>query len=134
MALIDINWNPSGKELRVFAILQLIFFSLVAWLFLGPSAAGVLVLISVILAVAGLIWPRGLRPIYVVWMALAFPIGWTVSHLLMGATFFLLMTPLGICMKLLRHDPLDRKFDKEAKTYWKRKAPAGDSRRYFRQY
>lgn len=138
MALVDINWSPSGKELRVFALLQLIFFALVAWALdsrfgQGTAAVGLLC-VSSLLFLVGLVWPTMLRPVYVVWMVLVFPIGWTVSHLLMAATFFVLMTPLGIAMRLCGYDPLERKLDANAKTYWKKREPRKDASRYFRQY
>jgi hypothetical protein len=139
MALVDINWNPSPKELRVFAVLQLIFFAIVAWLLLrqGWATTGwasTIFVGSVIVAVTGLFKPTWLRAMYVVWMAAVFPIGFVVSHVLMAAVFYLVVTPIGLIMRLVGHDPMHRKQDHDAKTYWQPRTPPQGNRGYFRQF
>ncbi len=138
MALVDINWHPSPKELRVFAVLQLVFFSIVAWAVqqrAGSAGWAVAILVATaIIGLVGLIKPRWLRLIYVVWMAAVFPIGLVVSHLLMAAVFYLVVTPIGLIMRLLGRDPMHRKLDREAATYWQPRHPARGTRGYFRQF
>ena len=53
-------------------------------------------------------------------MCAAFPIGWVVSHALMAAIYYLVITPMAVAMRLLGRDPLDRRFDRDATTYWVR--------------
>ncbi len=138
MALVDINWNPPRNELRVFAILQLVFFAIVAWLVhqraaaAGPATA--IVVASAVVAVVGLLKPTWLRVMYVVWMAIVFPIGFVVSHLLMAVVFYLVVTPIGLMMGSLGRDPMHRKFDRDAKTYWQPRKPPQGTRGYFRQF
>lgn len=138
MALIDVNWNPSAKELRVFALLQVVFFAIVSWLIhqrlSATSTAMTVAAVSAGLAVVGVLWPAAMRPVYVVWMALALPIGWVVSHLMMALIFYFLFTPIGGVMRLLGRDPLQRQRDPGAKTYWKPREKRDDMRGYFRQY
>jgi hypothetical protein len=67
-------------------------------------------------------------------MALALPVGWSVSHLLLLALFYLVVTPIGLLMKLLGYDPLTRGFDRSASSYWVEHAPPPDAARYFKQY
>ena len=55
----------------------------------------------------GVLRPGFLRPVYVLWMALAFPIGWTVSHLLLLIVYYLVLTPIGLLMRLFGYDPLE---------------------------
>lgn len=62
-----------------------------------------------------------LRPVYIVWMKLAFILGWINTRLILIILFYAIFTPMGLVMRLLRIDPLDRKIDKEADTYWRRK-------------
>ena len=138
MALVDINWNPPPRDLRVFAVLQLIFFAIVAWLIqqrmATASLATTIVVGSVVVAVVGLIKPTWLRLMYVVWMAAVFPIGFVVSHLLMACVFYLVVTPIGLMMGLLGRDPMHRKLDRDAQTYWQARTPAKGTRGYFRQF
>ena len=105
MALVDINWNPSRKELRVFSLLLIVFGAIIAAILYQrlesgtPSALALLVTSAI--GLIGLAAPVVVRPVYVVWMGLAFPIGWTVSHVMMLAVFYLVLTPSGLFMRLL---------------------------------
>lgn len=48
-------------------------------------------------------------PFYKVWMGyVAAPLGWFMTRLILGLTFFLLFTPYAIVMKIVGNDPLRR--------------------------
>jgi hypothetical protein len=138
MAVVEINWNPSRKQLRIFSVLQLAFFAIVAiWLHYGTSYAqigSIALVVSLIVGVVGFAWPPLMRTVYVVWMALVFPIGWTVSHVVLAMLFYLVITPIAVIMKLCGYDSMQRKFDGQAATYWKRREPNDDTSRYFKQF
>lgn len=138
MAMIDINWRPSPKELRVFAVLWLVFFALLGvWFYSRGATATVF---GTLWAVAGgggllgLALPTAMRPAYVIWMGLAFPIGWLVSHLLLAALFFGLILPTGLLLKVFGYDALHRKLDPEAGTYWTARRQPDSAKRYFSQF
>ena len=63
----------------------------------------------------------------------AYPIGWVVSHVLMIAIWFLVLTPIGVFMRAAGRDPLARGFGRTAATYWVRRKDAPPER-YLRQY
>jgi hypothetical protein len=134
----DIQFDPPRRTLRQFAGLWLVCFgALGLWhaLVRGQTTVG-LVLVSLALAVGlvGLILPGCMRFIYVGWMVLAFPIGWTVSQIVLAVVFFGLFTPIGLIFRLLGRDLLHRKPYPELESYWVAKpAPAGP-RRYFQQF
>ena len=86
------------------------------------------------LSVAGLLWPALMRLIFVAWMAVAYPIGWTISHLVFLVIFFLVIAPIGLVMRLLSGDPLVRRFNSSAPTYWVAHNPGGNTARYLRQF
>ncbi len=52
------------------------------------------------------------------WVALSIIIGYFISRILLTLIFFLVITPTGLIMKLFGKDPMERKLDPEAKTYW----------------
>jgi fumarate reductase subunit D len=137
MALLDINWKPNRRELRQFGLIWLGFFALIGvyclWAKDSPRAAQVF---WVIVAAGGLgiMWPALLRPVYLMWMALALPIGWTVSHLLLAAIYYLVMTPIGLLMRLFHYDPMQRRIDREAESYWMPHDSGTDAASYFRQF
>ena len=92
MAMIDINWNPDKRELRQFAGMWLVFFGAIGgYLFWTSGSQGwgaVVGAVAALVGLPGLLLPQIMKPIYVVWMAAAFPIGWTISHLLLGVIFY----------------------------------------------
>ena len=61
-----------------------------------------------------------------------FPIGWVLSHLLLGAVFYCLFTPLGLIFRLIGRDALGLRRS-VAVSYWRPKPAANDLRGYFRQ-
>ncbi|MFH1571187.1 MAG: SxtJ family membrane protein [Gemmatimonadota bacterium] len=63
---------------------------------------------AIALAGLGTLWPSGLRPLHAGWMALARALGYVNSHLILALVFYLLFTPLGLIMRLVRRDPLER--------------------------
>ncbi len=137
MAMIDINWHPSRRELRQFAGLWLGVFGLIGgWKLYGSGgvAGWPWVGAAVALGAPGLVWPALLRPVYVAWMALAFPIGWTVSHLLLAVIYFGVVTPIGLILRATGTDPMQRRFEPDAATYWVEHRTGDDKSRYFRQF
>ena len=133
--MIEFNTNPKPQELRVFAGGLIVLAGIVAWLYrhespalsaLGPAVAAGLGLV-------GLISPRLVRWLYVAWMAVVFPIGWVVSHLLLGIAWYGVVTPVGCLMRLTGRDPLRLKWDSEAETYWSSRRRERGTDRYFHQ-
>jgi hypothetical protein len=137
MALLEIDWNPGRRELKQFALLWTGFFGLIGAYGLvrhGSATAAIVFGILAALGALGYFLPGALRPVYILWMALAFPIGWLVSHLLLLMVYYLAITPIGLVMRLTGHDPLQRRLDRAAESYWT-PHDAGDApARYFKQY
>jgi hypothetical protein len=127
---------PSAKTLRQFAGLFLVvFLGLAAWRwFTGRQdtwALGIGIA-AVVVGLAGMAVPALVRPIYTGWMIAAFPIGWTVSRLILGAVFFLVVTPIGLVFRATGRDALFVR-RRQVATYWKTKAQSGSSADYLRQ-
>ena len=138
MAIIDINRNPSKRELMLFGVIVALFCGLVGLVLrsrFGLESAGTVVWI-VGAAVALLFYaiPPIRRSLYVGWMLLFFPIGFVLSHIVLGAIYYLAVTPIGLCMRLLGRDSMHRKIDPGASSYWVERDPKVDSERYFRQF
>jgi len=135
--MIAIQWNPSTKQLRQFAGIWFpAFCALVGWAIghktglwseveIGWVLAGVL-------SVGGLVLPALIRPIFVGLILLTFPIGWVVSHLLLGLIFYGLVTPMGYILRISGHDPLQLK-KPGGNSVWKTSVGKTDATRYLRQ-
>jgi hypothetical protein len=134
----DIQFRPPRRMLRQFAGLWLVCFGgLAAWegFARGHSTlAAALAGLAFVVGTLGLIWPPFVRPIYVAWMVLAFPIGWTVSQLILALMFYGLFTPIGLVFRLIGRDPLHRARRLGLDTYWTPKPTPADLRSYFKQF
>jgi hypothetical protein len=134
----DIPFHPPAKTLRQFAGLWLVFFGgLAAWQFFVPgnrTAAAVLGVLAVTVGPLGLAFPDPIRPIYVAWMVLAFPIGWTVSRLILATIYYGLFTPVALAFRLIGRDALNRTRRPAVDSYWSAKPAPANLRSYFRQF
>ena len=74
------------------------------------------------------------RSVYLGWLYAAYPIGFVVSHVILGAIYYLVFTPIGLLLRAAGKDPMQRAFDRNAKTYWVEHDPHADARRYLRQF
>ena len=137
MALISLNDNPSDRELRQFAGLWFLFWTAVgAYVYYRSGRLELalsLVALGAIIGATGYQRVAFIRPIYLIWLYAAFPIGWAVSHALLAVIYYGLLTPAGFVMKLASYDPLHRRFDPSAATYWEPAEQARQKSDYFRQ-
>jgi Saxitoxin biosynthesis operon protein SxtJ len=134
----DIPFQPSRRTLRQFASLWFVFFTgLACWQGFARGRVGLafaLGALAVSVGLLGLMSPQRVRLVYVGWMVLVFPIGWTVSTLLLAALFYAVFTPVGLLFKLVGRDALARRPRRWQDTYWAPKGAAADVRGYFRQF
>ena len=134
----DIPFHPDRKTLRQFAGLWLVFFGGVAlWQALArgrPSLGLSIGALALVVGLAGLTRPEWVRLIYIGWMVLAFPIGWTVSQVILLILFFGLFTPIGLIFRLIGRDPLHRARHAGLESYWAAKPAPVDVRSYFKQF
>ena len=73
--------------------------------------------ISFIFLILGLINSKILTPLNRLWFKFGLLLGKFISPLIMGIIFFIVVTPIGIIMRLLKKDLLNLKFNKK-ETYW----------------
>jgi hypothetical protein len=137
MGLIEVNRNPTTGDLNWFGVIFAVFFGLVG---LGVALKASVTTAQIIWGAAALIVavysvvPPVRRPLYVAWMYAFMPIGWVVTHTLLALVYYMVLTPIGLIRRLLGADPLKRRFDPAASTYWVEHRPGRDRSRYFRQF
>ncbi len=138
MAVLEINWSPTGRQLRQFALLlALLLGGLTGWLVWKAQPLCWVAAAGTAAAVAGAIGvfrPSLMRAVFVGWMVAVFPLGWLVSHLLLAAIYYLIITPIGMLMRFCGYDPMQRRLDRQAATYWQPRQKDDDPQRYFKQY
>jgi hypothetical protein len=138
--MIVVNTDPTGRQLQQFGLIWLAFFGAAGALayFRSHAVTAALVLWALAVVVPAVGWtaPRFMRLVYVGMSYLAWPIGFVVSHLVLAAVYYLVLTPIGLFMRLLGHDPMARRFDPTASSYWHRRPETHTMGpgRYFRQF
>ena len=74
-------------------------------------------IISIIFLVLGLFNSKFLTPLNKLWFKFGIFLGKIISPIIMGIIFFLIVTPIGLLMRLFGKDVLNLKYNKN-KTYW----------------
>ena len=104
---------------RSFGIVFFIVFLLIALypLLKGNDLRIWSLVISFIFLALGFINSKILTPLNRLWFKFGLLLGKFISPLIMGIIFFVVVTPIGIIMRLLKKDLLNLKYNKK-ETYW----------------
>ena len=90
------------------------------------------VIISLVFLILGLMNSKLLTPLNKLWFKFGMILGAIVAPVVMGVVFFLVVTPIGLVMKIMGRDLLNKKYDKKKRTYWiKRDTSIGTMKRQF---
>ena len=132
-----VNWRPDARELRRFAVAMLIGFSvlglLAAWRAGGVATASIVLWsIGVFLAGAAFVPKLGRAAYLAVYLPTSI-IGYVVSNVLLALMFFLVITPLGIILRLMGKDLLQQRPRKD-KAQWIPVKTAKSEDSYYRQF
>jgi Saxitoxin biosynthesis operon protein SxtJ len=112
--------ETSAKQLRQFGLLVGGIFGVIGlWPTVWrhqPMRTWALVL-AVALIVPGLVAPRILAPVHRIWMKLGEGLAWINTRIILGVVFYVVVTPLGLLMRLVSHDPMRRQLERTGETY-----------------
>ena len=106
----------SNKSFGIVFFLVFLLISLYPLIYDGEIKIWSLI-ISFIFLILGLLNSKFLTPLNKIWFKFGILLGKIVSPLIMGAIFFLVVTPIGIIMRLIGKDVLNLKYNKN-KSYW----------------
>ena len=118
---------------KSFGILFFIVFLLIAtWPVLDAGSVRVWALsISIIFLALGIINSKILTPLKKVWIKLGEILGKVIAPIVMGIIYFVIITPIGILIRLFGKDLLNVKYNKN-KSYWiKREKKINTMKRQF---
>jgi hypothetical protein len=126
----------SEKELRKVGIEYFLIFSVIALFMLRKTNpnAGVFAAIAAIFLFLGLFSPLSLKGIYKTLMFFAFILGTITTKIILTIVFFIVVTPLGLFLRLCKKDLLDEKIEKRKESYWKKIELNLDKSRYLKQF
>ena len=144
--MIEIDLNPDTRTLRQFGFIALVGFGLLAvaaWyevlvfsFGLGgsrPYVAGSLAVVAGLASIFSLIHPRANLGLYLGLTILAYPIGFALSYLILGVLFFLVVTPVGLVLRLCGRDAMERRRLPDAESYWVDARGGRSDQSYFKQ-
>jgi len=137
MPLIRINHRPSPRQLLVFSIGWLAFagsLGALQWVRDRHAAAEICWGLAWVAPVAWLVWREGLRRLFLGLCYATYPLSYVVSTAVLTILFFGVLTPIGIALRLARHDPLARRRISGDTSYWRPREGARSPEGYFRQY
>lgn len=126
------NYHDHGVQKtatnKSFGIVFAVVFVLIAAIQISAGRmlpAAILAVAALIFLLLALFQPRLLSPLNRVWTKFGLLLHKVTNPILMGVIFFLACTPMGVGMRLFGFDPLRRKFDPAAESYWITRDPAG---------
>jgi hypothetical protein len=136
--MIEINKNPSRKDLNVFGLLLALFIAVIGVLTWKRThslhAPTIIWVVGAAIVVLFFVLRPLQTPLYLGWMYAAYPIGWIVSHIIMSLAFYLAVVPVALIMRAMGRDPMQRQFDRSAPSYWVPREQVQDPNQYFRQF
>ncbi|MBL7197968.1 MAG: hypothetical protein ISS47_07700 [Candidatus Omnitrophica bacterium] len=115
------NKPPTKKQLNVFVFgltLILFLFSWKSYRANNSKVSFILIGLVFVLLIIYLTKKDFVLKFYQVWMRCVSVIGMVITGILMIIIFYLLFTPVGLFLRLIRKDILNLKSDTRLKTYW----------------
>lgn len=121
------NDKVKGSSNRAFGAVFIVLFTVIGlWPLIGSGEIRVwsLIIAAVILIIT-LLRPTLLAPANRAWMLFGLLLHKVTNPIIMALIFFVAVTPTALIMRALGKDPLRRKFDRAANTYWIEREPPG---------
>lgn len=81
--------------------------------------------IAALFVIAAYIAPALLRPLNVLWFKFGLLLYKVVNPIVMGLLYYVTVVPIGLLMRAVGKDPLNRAFQPDAKSYWIVRDPPG---------
>tara|TARA_B100001250_G_scaffold412653_1_gene444470 strand:- start:1215 stop:1640 length:426 start_codon:yes stop_codon:yes gene_type:complete len=102
----------------IMACACLIFSLIIWWKNLGTNWMIGFCSAAVIFFLLAIFWESPLRPLNTLWTKFGNLLHRIISPIIIGIIFFLVITPIGIIMRLMRKDLLNLRINNNASSYW----------------
>ena len=112
--------QSSKADLRKFGYTVGIAFGIFSGYFFwrGKPFALYVLALAALLLLFGFIAPTLLRPVQKAWMTLALLMGWVMTRVILAIVFYLVITPIGLVLRLTGKDFMNRAFPGKEGSYW----------------
>jgi hypothetical protein len=118
---------PKPSSDRGFGMVFAAVFAIVGCWPLLDGAAPRLWALAIAAAFLAATWlaPRTLGPLNRLWTRFGLLLARVMNPLVLGLLFYGVVTPMGLVMRMLGKDPLRRRFEPGAQSYWIERRPPG---------
>ena len=125
----DMDDDVPTSSNRSFGLIFAAFFAIVALLPLvsGHAVRWWALAVAAVFALIALLMPAILAPLNRLWFKFGQLLHKIVNPIVLGAMFFLVLTPTGLIMRAFGKDPLRLRLDRTVPSYWIDRQPPGPS-------
>ena len=115
------NIKSEKSDLRKFGItIGVILLIIAGFLFWKEKESfQILLAFGITFCIFGIVIPFILKPIYWVWMIFSIILGWIMTRVILSLLFYIILTPIGLILRLFGKQFLELRWDKSKKSYWK---------------
>ena len=135
MKLVELNWNPTTRQLRQFGGICLVALPFVGWVWGAQSATlATLAIIGFVVALASLLIPGAVKPLFIGLSLVAIPIGMVIGEVAILLIFLGVFLPIGLVFRFLHRDALRLRAQENAASHWQTKERPTSVGSYYRQF
>lgn len=119
--------NVEGSSNRTFGLVFTALFAIIAVfpLFSGGGIQWWSLALALSFLIVALVFPKVLTPLNRAWTRFGLLLHKIVNPIVLGFLFYVVVTPLGLLMRLFGKDPLRLHWDRRGSTYWIERTPPG---------
>ena len=114
------NFKSEKSDLRNFGItVGIILLIISGFLFWKEKESfQIFLAIGITLFFTAIAIPFVLKPVYWIWMIFAIILGWFMTRLILSLLFYIILTPIGLTLRLFGKQFLELRWDKSKNSYW----------------
>ena len=131
------NIKTGKKDIRSFGITFGIIFLIIAGFlyYQEKDSFQLFIYLAGSFSSLGIILPIILKPFYMIWMIFAVILGWFMTKVILSLLFFLVVTPIGLVLKIMGKDLLELKKQEVQGSYWNmRESKKEQNQNYEKQF
>ena len=129
----DKKYSNMGSNRSFGVVFSVVFLIISFWpLFTEGTIRIWAIFIAILFLLISYFKPDALYPLNKIWFKFGLLLGNIVSPIVMGIVFFIIVTPIGIIMRIIGKDLLNKKINNSVKSYWiKREQMIGTMKNQF---
>ena len=127
------KYSNMGSNRSFGVVFSVVFLIISFWpLFTEGTIRIWAIFIAILFLLISYFKPDILYPLNKIWFKFGLLLGSIVSPIVMGIVFFIIVTPIGIIMRIIGKDLLNKKINNSVKSYWiKREQVIGTMKNQF---